>query len=202
MCWKLNDVAACLRKLKMMLLPACTTILLAICLAGCGASHPTVSSATKQAPLSDWQGIEDEVGGQGVAATTGLESCVLERVVDGDTIVVDLDGRSEKVRLIGIDAPESVHPDEERNVTEGEESSAYLKSLVSPGQTLYLQRDVSDTDRYGRLLRYVWLEAPGNPDDAGEVTEKMLNAIIVESGHAQAKDYAPDTKYSRMFHSL
>lgn len=200
--WNSNEMAANLRKLKAALLPTCVATLLVACLAGCGTGTAVSSLPSSTASSVVGQEIGGTAKGQDADTVADLESCTLERVVDGDTIVVSLDGRSEKVRLIGIDAPESVHPDASRNTGQGDEASAYLKSLVSPGQTLYLQKDVSDTDRYGRLLRYVWLEVPAASDDTGEVSEKMLNAIIVSSGHAQAKDYAPDTRYSRMFHSL
>lgn len=175
-------------------------LLLATSMMGCGAAQVD-ATAPSETPKAVQEGtMEDAV--RSASVSPDLEACTLERVVDGDTIVVNFDGRSEKVRLIGIDAPESVHPDAGRNTVEGDEASAYLKSLLSPGQTVYLQKDVSDTDRYGRLLRYAWLESPADPDDPAEVSEKMLNAIIVSSGHAQARDYAPDTRYSRVFHSL
>lgn len=175
-------------------------LLLVTSMTGCGAARVD-ATAPSETPKAVQEGTAEDAA-RSTKVSPDLEACTLERVVDGDTIVVNLDGRSEKVRLIGIDAPESVHPDAGRNTAEGDEASAYLKSLVSPGQTVYLQKDVSDTDRYGRLLRYVWLEVPSDPDDASEVSEKMLNAAIVASGHAQAKDYAPDTRYSRMLHSL
>lgn len=131
-----------------------------------------------------------------------VEQVTLERVVDGDTIIVDFpDGESERVRLIGIDAPESVHPDEARNTQEGVDASDYLKGLITPGQTLYLEKDVSDCDKYDRLLRYVWLNAPTDGSEE-DVAENMLNAIILESGHAVAKRYPPDTKYADVFERL
>lgn len=136
------------------------------------------------------------------STSSRMESGRVVRVVDGDTLVVDVGGEEEKVRLIGIDAPESVHPDATRNTEAGAEASGFLKSLVSPGQKVYLQRDVSDRDRYGRLLRYVWLDEPVNPDAAAEAQKGMLNALIVASGYAVAADYAPDTRYSVLFHSL
>lgn len=176
------------------------TLLIATFLTGCGSTHVSASGAPDISTAAS-EGAMGETG-QSTPASSELEVCTLERVVDGDTIVVSVDGKSQKVRLIGIDAAESVHPDESRNTEAGAEASAYLKSLIAPGQTLYLQRDVSETDRYGRLLRYVWVGQPIDADDPEEVAGKMLNAIIVKSGHAQAKDYAPDTRYSRILHSL
>lgn len=103
------------------------------------------------------------------------------------------------VRLIGMDTPESVAADEARNCEEGRIASDYAKSLVAPGQTVWLSRDVSEADRYGRLLRYVWLERPDNPADEGEIAEKMLNAILVRDGYAQVKRYKPDTALYDLF---
>ena len=114
------------------------------------------------------------------------------RVVDGDTLVIDRGRGEEKLRLIGIDCPESVNPDKSKN-TEG---------VVSAGQPVLLQKDTSDTDRYGRLLRYVWLVEPKDAKSAEEVTTKMLNAILVVNGHAIAKEYRPDTAYSLIFDEL
>lgn len=124
------------------------------------------------------------------------------RVVDGDTLVVDDNGTQNKVRLIGVDTPESVSSDENKNCKEGEIASDYTKSLVCEGQTLYLTRDVSNTDKYGRLLRYVWLEKPHPINTEDEIKEKMLNARLVFDGYAQAKKYEPDTKLSALFSDL
>jgi len=133
----------------------------------------------------------------GSAATlAGFESCTLVRVVDGDTIVVSINGSQDTVRLIGINAPESVHPDASQNTAEGAAASQYLSGLLTPGQTLWLQKDTSDRDQYDRLLRYVWLELPNDPENYDEVAAKMLNARLVAAGHAEAKRYPPDTHYA------
>lgn len=131
-----------------------------------------------------------------------LEEATVVRVVDGDTLVVDLSGEDYYVRLIGVDTPESVHPDASRNTEEGEDASEYTKSLVECGSTVYLQKDTSDTDTYDRLLRYVWLEEPEDVWDEEEVTEKMLNAILVINGYAEPKAYEPDTAYAEVFELL
>ena len=127
-------------------------------------------------------------------SSDALLSAEVVRVVDGDTLKVRLDGGAENcVRLIGVDTPESVASDDTRNCEEGVEAADYTKSLVSPGRTVWLQRDVSDTDRYGRWLRYVWLEQPNDPANEDEIAAKMLNAVLVREGYAQAKQYKPDT---------
>jgi len=100
------------------------------------------------------------------------ESARCTRVVDGDTIVVSIAGRIEKVRLIGVDTPETVHPQKPVEYF-GREASAFTKRMVE-GQTVRLEEDgqSANRDRYGRLLRYVFL-----PDG------RLLNAEIIAQGY-------------------
>ncbi len=127
------------------------------------------------------------------------------RVVDGDTIVVEINNEEKKVRLIGIDTPESVASQEyldrtgKENTEAGRTASDYTKSLLTAGQTVYLQKDTSDTDRYGRLLRYVWLEVPDDKDSVTEIATKMLNGILVKDGYAEVATYPPDSRYCSDF---
>ena len=135
-----------------------------------------------------------------ISAEDNLQQVQVVRVVDGDTLKVSVPGdENATVRLIGMDTPESLAADEARNCEEGRIASDYAKSLVAPGQTVWLSRDVSDADRYGRLLRYVWLERPDDPADEGGIAEKMLNAILVRDGYAQVKRYNPDTTLHDLF---
>jgi endonuclease YncB( thermonuclease family) len=99
-------------------------------------------------------------------------------VVDGDTIRVVIDGVEYSVRYIGIDAPEV-----QNNEWYGAESRDANADLVS-GKDVLLEKDVSDTDQYGRLLRYVYL-----------VDGTFVNAELVLLGVAESKAYPPDTKY-------
>lgn len=138
----------------------------------------------------------------GASSAPALERATVVRAVDGDTLVVSVDGREERVRMIGIDCPESVAPEEERNTPEGDAASAFTKSLVSRGDEVWLERDVSDVDRYGRLLRYVWLEQPDDPDDVDEVREKMLGGILVREGYAQARRYGDDVAHAAALEAL
>jgi micrococcal nuclease len=127
------------------------------------------------------------------------------RVVDGDTITVD-DGKDggAYVRLIGINAPESVNPDKSLNTPEGEAASRYLKGILAKGQTVWLESDISDTDKYGRLLRYVYTAEPvtGTASDPAWVSSHMLNAMLISAGHAEAKAYPPDTKWQALLDDL
>ena len=137
-----------------------------------------------------------------------FQTAKLVRVVDGDTIVVDIAGDEYKVRLIGIDTPESVASDEylertgKENTEEGKDASEFTKNVLENTETVYLQTDISDTDRYGRLLRYVWLEIPENKESTEEISTKMLNGILLSEGIANAVEYKPDTHYAEVFEQL
>lgn len=137
-----------------------------------------------------------------------FQAAELVRVVDGDTIVVDISGEEVKVRLIGIDTPESVASSKylektgKENTKEGENASDFVKNMLAGTETVYLQKDVSDTDRYGRLLRYVWLRLPEDDKDIEEVSTKMLNGILVWEGIAEPAAYAPDTAHQEDFEYL
>ncbi len=135
---------------------------------------------------------------------SSLQEATVVRVVDGDTIEVSVDGAAQKVRLIGINAPESVAADASRNTEEGALAAAYLKSMLEPGQTVFLQCDTSETDGYGRLLRYVWLDRPATIaglTDPESVRTQMLNAVILDDGYAVAHKYKPDDAYFELFKS-
>ncbi|WP_195932422.1 thermonuclease family protein [Turicibacter sanguinis] len=121
-----------------------------------------------------------------------LESVTLKRVVDGDTIIVlDQNQNEVRVRLIGVDTPKSVHPDETKNTTDGDVASAYTKSQLKKGQTLYLEYDKERFDPYGRTLAYVWLEANVDPSDLNDIQSNMYNAKLIVEGCAVAKRFPP-----------
>ena len=129
-----------------------------------------------------------------------FKEATVTRVVDGDTIVVNLQGQEYKVRLIGVNTPETKHP---RKGVEyfGKEASDYTTRELT-GKTVYLQKDVSDTDRYGRLLAYVWLTRPATDNPTNdEIAKYMFNSKLVENGYANASAYAPDVKYQEFFRS-
>lgn len=118
------------------------------------------------------------------------------RHVDGDTVYVKIDGQEYKLRLIGVNTPETKHPQKGVEYY-GKEASNFTKSKLL-GKTVYLEKDVSETDKYGRLLRYVWLEPPTKLTKE-EIKTKMFNAILVANGYAQVATYPPDVKYQDYF---
>ena len=111
------------------------------------------------------------------------------RVVDGDTIIVDMDGVKERIRFIGLDTPESVHPDEEHNVEYGEIAAAFTAEQLE-GKTVTLEFDVEKRDQYDRLLAYVYLDG------------KMFNKTLLEEGHAKVTTYPPNVRYVDNFTAL
>jgi len=109
-------------------------------------------------------------------------------VVDGDTIDVNLGGKIFRVRYIGVDTPETVHPSQPVECM-GREASAFNKQLVE-GKIVRLEKDISETDKYGRLLRYIY------------VGETFVNAELVRQGLAQVSTYPPDVKYQDLYLQL
>lgn len=107
---------------------------------------------------------------------------LVKRVIDGDTIEIDT---GEKVRYIGINTPETVDP---RKPVEcfGKEAATKNKELVE-GKLVQLEKDVSDKDQYGRLLRYVY------------INNVMINDLLVREGFANVSTYPPDVKYAAKF---
>lgn len=107
----------------------------------------------------------------GISTAQGFYLCT--RVVDGDTIVVDIEGKQEKVRLIGVDTPETVHPSKPVEYF-GKEASAFTKNMVE-GKRVRLEYDWQKRDKYGRLLAYIYLE-----------DGTFLNAEIIKRGYGFA----------------
>ncbi len=128
---------------------------------------------------------------QGQALPAEVEEAAVADTVDGDTIEVVFppDDREFDVRLVGIDAPESVRPNSPVECY-GPESSHRLTELLRVGTTVYLERDVSDTDRFGRLLRHVWIVDEANGD------AYLVSEILAHGGYVDARTYPPDDRYA------
>ena len=130
--------------------------------------------------------------------------CKVVRVYDGDTFKCKLkNGEEVKVRLIGIDTPESrknrkAYRDAERSrksveeiVRLGKIASEFTRRLIPPGTVVYLETDIQPRDRYGRLLAYVYL-----PDG------RMLNEVLVREGYATVYTFPPNVRYADRFVEL
>ena len=129
----------------------------------------------------------------------------VERVVDGDTMIVSFifdDGSKylkERVRFLGVNTPETVHPNKPVEYY-GKEASNFTKSELTD-KTLWLQTDVEVKDRYGRMLAYVWLKEPSKKDldDEEAIRENMFNAKLLLDGYAQLMTVQPNSRYSNLF---
>jgi micrococcal nuclease len=156
--------------------------LLVLLAASAGCSGPAVH-LEHQAPAT----LQAEPG--------GYERADVTRVVDGDTIAVVITDRVEgpgagmapvgteqRVRLLGIDTPESVAPGQPVECF-GRDASAAAAALLD-GEEVLLVRDLEETDHYDRLLRYVYLG------------EEMANARLVVNGYAHALTYPPNVRHS------
>jgi micrococcal nuclease len=124
----------------------------------------------------------------GTAPFGPTEQARVVRVVDGDTIVVDRGHGTEKLRYIGMDTPETVDPNRPVEPM-GAEASKANAALVA-GRTVWLEKDVSEVDRFGRLLRDVWLPDAGQP--SGWL---FVNLELVARGYAQVATFPPDVRY-------
>ncbi len=110
------------------------------------------------------------------------DQITVKRVIDGDTIELS---NGEKVRYVGIDTPESVDPRKPVQCF-GVEASKRNKELVE-GKAVRLEKDISDRDRYGRLLRFVYID------------NVFINLELVKQGYAHAYDYPPDISKAELF---
>ena len=115
----------------------------------------------------------------------------VKKVVDGDTFWIDNGSeKGLKIRLIGVDAPESRNSGTREAAYFGREASYYLTTLIS-GKKVRLEYDVDHFDRYGRTLAYVYLE-----------DGTFVNAALVKNGYATVMTVPPNVKYADTFLKL
>ena len=137
----------------------------------------------------------------GLILFLGLTSCVradydnilVTKVIDGDTLRL-ADG--EKVRLIGIDTPESEYSYGEKDprlYKQARRATEFVRELVE-SKIVRLEFDAERRDKHARLLAYVWYE--------DEVDSILLNAVIIESGYATPLNIPPNVKYADLFRML
>jgi micrococcal nuclease len=113
----------------------------------------------------------------------------VQRVVDGDTFIATVRSRRERVRVIGVDTPESVDPNRPDEPF-GEEASTFAKHYLD-GETVQLAGDAEPRDRYGRMLAYVWLQ-----------DGTFWNALLAAEGYAQQLTIPPNVTYASLFRRL
>jgi micrococcal nuclease len=115
----------------------------------------------------------------------GLVNAKVVRVVDGDTVVVRYEGREERIRLIGVDTPETVHPNKPVEAY-GEEAKEYTKKKLEE-KDIQIEFDVKERDRYGRLLGYIWVDG------------LLFNDELLKMGYAKVATFPPNVKYVETF---
>ncbi len=136
-------------------------------------------------------GVARVFAGREAAAPDGpREGGRVVRVVDGDTIHVQVDGRREKVRYIGVDTPESVKPGTPVQCF-AKRAGAFNRRLVA-GERVRLVLDAEHRDRYGRLLAYVYRASDG----------VFVNAALVRRGYARPLTIAPNVAHAKEFRRL
>ena len=124
-----------------------------------------------------------------VSAPAGLAAnAVIDYVVDGDTVDVIIDGRTERIRLIGIDTPETKKRDTPIECF-GPEASAYTELLLPVGTPVYIERDIVNRDDYGRLLGYVYRANDGI----------FVNYELMRQGFAQPMSIPPNEAFAELF---
>ncbi|MCO5996109.1 thermonuclease family protein [Actinoallomurus rhizosphaericola] len=126
-------------------------------------------------------GNGDEGGGGGPGPPHDARSARVVRVVDGDTLLLRIDGRSRRVRLIGVDAPETWA----RHDCFGAEATRALRRLTPAGAEVRVAGDRAPDDRFGRLLLHLWTSRGG-----------LVAASLVRNGFARALVVPPDTRYA------
>lgn len=149
------------------------------------AATSTVSATSEPATVAPATPTQEPTRA-GFAPTGPTQTATVMRVTDGDTIVVAIDGAESRVRYIGMDTPESNASDPVVRAM-AEQATAANAALVE-GREVILERDVSDTDRFDRLLRNVWV-----PNAGGGLV--MVGLELVRQGFAQVTTYPPDVRY-------
>jgi len=165
-------------------------LLLTLCLA---LSACTDDPSTNAGPATSATTPVSEAPSDGPLATlpdeTSLEpNATVERIVDGDTLVAIVGDQRERVRLLGIDTPESVaenRPDQ----CYGQEASDYLTALLPEGAEITLILDEEARDQYDRLLAYIVRSS----DDL------FVNLDLIEQGYAGVLIYDPNDHYESLF---
>jgi micrococcal nuclease len=115
---------------------------------------------------------------------------VIVKVVDGDTVIVNIDGKEENVRLLGINTPETVKKNWPIECY-GPEASKLTKSLLPPGTVVRLERDIEARDAYNRLLAYIYRKDDG----------LFINLELMRQGDAREMSFKPNTAHATDFHA-
>lgn len=140
--------------------------------------------------LLNFNSTSSEISDNTAVNISELNKYEVISVTDGDTFKINYNGEEKKVRLIGVDTPESVSPNKEKNNNYGKEASKYTKERLK-GKMIFIEFDAQQTDKYGRFLAYVYLE-----------DGTMYNKELLEKGYAQVATYPPNVKYVEEFEKI
>lgn len=157
-----------------------------LAIAACTGSPNTSVAPSTSGPAA----TAANTGTNPIPTSVGLTAnAVVERIVDGDTIDVLIDGREDRVRLTGIDTPEKARRDTGAPAEcFGDAATAYTESLLPVGTAIYLERDVVARDDYGRLLAYVYRADDGI----------FVNYELVRQGYAQPLTIPPNVAFAEV----
>lgn len=119
-----------------------------------------------------------------------LTKAVVTKCLGGDIVYVQLDnGTKAQVKFIGDNIPKN----KVNNKLYEKQSNNYIRSQLV-GKTVYLEKDVSETDKNGKLLRYIWLQQPKEINET-EIRSKMFNSMLILNGYDEQVTVSPDVKY-------
>lgn len=131
----------------------------------------------------------------------GFVEAVVTEVIEGDNLTVTINGIPKKIRMIGVDAPETKHPTKPNQFFAQEALDFATEKLKD--KTVYLEKDVSESDEEGRFLFYVWLKKPSsNPAKSEDVVNHMFNARLLINGFAKPAAHFPNVKYEMTFQEV
>ncbi|MGG1399272.1 thermonuclease family protein [Bacillus salipaludis] len=166
-------------------------------ISGCSTSDNTNTNSNSNSnhPQQHASVANDESENQSIDSSLQTDKKLLPATivknVDGDTVVIKLNSREEKVRMLCVDTPETHHP--RLGVQRfGPEASAYTQKILPVGKKVQIETGIGDgRDKYGRLLAYIYVDG------------KMFNEMLLEKGLARvAYIYAPNTKYVDQFYAI
>ena len=180
-------------------------ILFTVVFSGCGSTSTSevkqmgLAAGTQQVSPAAQTQTKTTTAVQGENKSLPVIKATVTRVVDGDTVHVSINSRDETVRMIGVNTPETHHPSKPVGHY-GPEAEKFTRSQLD-GKQIWVQKDVQERDKYGRLLAYIWLEQPAF-DSESEVRAKMYNAKLLLDGYAQVMTIPPNVKYADLFVKL
>ncbi|MFP7487569.1 thermonuclease family protein [Priestia filamentosa] len=179
----------------------CVVLMLSlfVALTGCGTSSDSTSTSSTNTEESSSNASsssnadkstekkDEDTEKESETASSRLQATVT-RVVDGDTLRATVNGKEEKVRLILVDTPETVHPSKPVQPV-GPEASSFTKKMLS-NKKIEIEPGVQERDQYGRLLAYIYVDG------------KMFNKTLIEKGLARVAVFPPNTRYLDEFKAL